>query len=625
VTKEQRLRALENQVRRLQRCVEHYQATSYRYSWLRFVVFFAGLLAAGLTFFFVGAWLSAICLVVGGLFFVLSVYLHGQVNEAIRRCQLWLQVKAAHIARAQLDWERIPARYHHQPEQDHPFEADLDLVGQRSLHGLLDTAVSYEGSQRLWELLRAPIPNLEWMRWRQQLVRELVPMHLFRDRLAVNAALGAGATRTWKASQLVDWLERHGAAASLRSWFVLLGAMAGLNAILFVANRMGLIPPWWQVSVAIYLGLWLVRSRAANAAWDEAMALEGSLRQLRVVFYQLESLSYRNRPGLRDLCEPFLDRDHRPSRYLVHITRVLAAMSLRENPLLRFLLNAVVPWDAYFVWRLNQIKAGMAKHARTWMEAWFELEALSSLANFAYLNPGYTFPDVQIAQPREGEPLFRAEALGHPLLPEENKVCNDLEISRMGQVTIVTGSNMAGKSVFLKTVAMNVALACAGGPVNARQLETVPFRLFTSMRIGESVTDGISYFYGEVRRLKALLAELEREHPLPLLFCIDEIFRGTNNRERLIGSRAYVRAVAGKNGLGFIATHDLELTKLAVEVPLVVNYHFRDDIAGHRMVFDYTLRPGPCPTTNALKIMEMEGLPVQGGYGDATVPADGLL
>jgi DNA mismatch repair ATPase MutS len=102
---------------------------------------------------------------------------------------------------------------------------------------------------------------------------------------------------------------------------------------------------------------------------------------------------------------------------------------------------------------------------------------------------------------------------------------------------------------------------------------------------------------------------LEGDHELPLLFCIDEIFRGTNNRERLIGSRAYVRALAGKHGVGLIATHDLELTNLADGIPWVQNYHFRDRVEGDRLVFDYRLRPGPCPTTNALRIMQLEGLP----------------
>jgi DNA mismatch repair ATPase MutS len=124
------------------------------------------------------------------------------------------------------------------------------------------------------------------------------------------------------------------------------------------------------------------------------------------------------------------------------------------------------------------------------------------------------------------------------------------------------------------------------------------------------VTDGISYFYAEVRRLKALLEALRAPDPRPLFFLIDEIFRGTNNRERLIGSRAYVAALSGGHGVGVVATHDLELVQLAETLPGVRNFHFRDEIAGGRMVFDYTLRPGPSPTTNALKIMRAAGLPV---------------
>jgi DNA mismatch repair ATPase MutS len=200
--------------------------------------------------------------------------------------------------------------------------------------------------------------------------------------------------------------------------------------------------------------------------------------------------------------------------------------------------------------------------------------------------------------------------MGHPLISPEQKVRNDYRIDRLGEVHIITGSNMAGKSSFLRTAGINLCLAYAGGAVDALELQTSLFRLFTAIRVTDSVTDGISYFYAEVKRLKALLLELQRKDARPLFFLIDEIFRGTNNRERLIGSRAYIRALVGENGLGLIATHDLELVQLAQEMPQVSNFHFRDAIEDGRMVFDYLLRPGPSPTTNALKVMAEEGLPV---------------
>jgi DNA mismatch repair ATPase MutS len=146
--------------------------------------------------------------------------------------------------------------------------------------------------------------------------------------------------------------------------------------------------------------------------------------------------------------------------------------------------------------------------------------------------------------------------------------------------------------------------------VDAAELSLLPFRLFTTINVSDSLPDGISYFYAEVRRLKLLLDELKRADPYPLFFLIDEIFRGTNNRERQIGSRAYVEALAGGHGVGAISTHDLELVRLADALSEVTNYHFREEVQAGRLVFDYRLRPGPSPSTNALKIMQLEGLPV---------------
>ncbi|MCA9997375.1 MAG: hypothetical protein KDE56_16565, partial [Anaerolineales bacterium] len=188
------------------------------------------------------------------------------------------------------------------------------------------------------------------------------------------------------------------------------------------------------------------------------------------------------------------------------------------------------------------------------------------------------------------------------------RVGNDFRVEKVGQLFILTGSNMSGKSSFLRTLGVNLCLAYAGGPVLAVSFTTALFRPFAAIRVTDSVVDGFSYFYAEVRRLRALLDALQTPNALPLFFLIDEIFRGTNNRERLIGSRAYIQAIAGQNGVGLIATHDLELVQLADEMPDIANLHFRDEVVAGQMVFDYTLRPGPSPTTNALKIMRLAGL-----------------
>src|SRR5207237_193137 len=168
------------------------------------------------------------------------------------------------------------------------------------------------------------------------------------------------------------------------------------------------------------------------------------------------------------------------------------------------------------------------------------------------------------------QPYRRDCRLYQPLLPQEWRVCNYFTLAHLGEIAIVTGSNMSGKSTFLRTLGINLCLAYAGGPVNASAFHTSLFRLFTCIKISDSVTDGYSYFYAEVKRLKALLTTLElseKEKSMPLFFLIDEIFKGTNNRERLIGGESYISALVGRNCLGVVSTHDLELVKLADALP----------------------------------------------------------
>jgi DNA mismatch repair ATPase MutS len=270
------------------------------------------------------------------------------------------------------------------------------------------------------------------------------------------------------------------------------------------------------------------------------------------------------------------------------------------------LINTVLPWDFFFAYLAARLKDGITGVLPQWLEIWVELEALNALANFAYLNPDYNFPVV--ADDFDG--VFSTRLIGHPLIPKEQVVCNDFRVDDLGGIAIITGSNMAGKSTFLKTVGINLCLAYAGAPAYAENLQIRPLRLHTCMKISDSIIDGYSYFYAEVRCLKKLQLKVQLKDEYPVLYLVDEIFRGTNNRERLIGSRAYIRAMIGENASGLIATHDLELANLTDESPNIVNYHFRDEVRENRLAFDYRIHPGPSPTTNALRIMQMEGLPV---------------
>src|ERR1700752_1178204 len=612
-----RLQQLEKQIARLGRRADQLNVISGKYWTARRIVFISGLVlplpfcnCAGTK----SAWFVAALLAI--LFFVVAMF-HSRVRDSLTRNSLLIEIKKVQIARIQLHWERLPrAEQTRSPDANHPFESDLDISGDRSLHRLIDCAVTREGSERLRSWLLNSQPGARLIEHRQQLVRELKSHSLFRDKLQLLSAVAristAGPVQSkqyssrWNSNVLVDWIQRSGPKSSLVPTVISLSVLSALNLASILLWSFDLIPRIWPFVLLAYIGTMLWRQSLIAGAWAELHDLEKALRHFEIVFNYLESHSYRRTPALAKICAPFADEGKRPSIEIRRLGRLAAALGVRTNPLLHLLVHLLFPWDFFFTYRLDLVKKEIAHLLPRWLDAWHELEALNSLANFAYLNPHYVFPEL-IAEPG----LFGARNLGHPLLKPEAKVCNDFALDHENRIVILTGSNMAGKSTFLRTIGVNLSLAYAGAPVNASHLQTSLFRIFTCIKVSDSVQDGLSYFYAEVKRLQALLAATKMNDKLPVLFLIDEIFRGTNSRERLIGSRSSIRALSQGSSMGLIATHDLELIKLADEIDGVTNYHFREDVRDGRMVFDYCLRPGPCPTTNALKIMSLEGLPVE--------------
>ena len=612
--KQAKFRALHNQIERLNGRLSHLLQQDNQLSQIRLGLFVVGALISGFLFLKYGPVVWIWGSMPAFLPFVGLVAYHRGIQTAVSRFTLWLQIKKNHLARMSLDWDLLPTAMPIPPRFDHPFALDVDLLGERSLHHLLDTAVSEEGSLRLREWLIEVAPQLDQILQRQRLVQELMTFRLFRDKLTLNAALineEESDKKRWVGRQLVEWLHQGDESGSLRPLLLILSGLAVINITLFLLDANGILKGWWLLPWIIYVLIFSIRGgKGVSRLFQESTFLQNGLQTLNTVFQFLEQGRYGNRPHLRELCVPFLDEGERPSQHIKRVTRVVAGVGVRQNPLLGMLLNMIVPWDIYFAYRLQQCRQDLLQYLPTWLDVWYELEALNGLATFADLNPAITrFPELNETK-KVDEPLFDVVEMGHPLIGDGQRVCNDYHLNSLGDITLITGSNMSGKSSFLRTIGVNLSLAYAGGVVMAHSMQTQLFRLYSSMRVNDSLVDGFSFFYAEVRRLQMLLQALEDERKRPLIFLIDEIFRGTNNRERLIGSRAYIRALADSAGVGIIATHDLELVSLADENPSIQNAHFRDDVQDGKMIFDYLLRSGPCPTTNALKIMRLAGLPV---------------
>ncbi len=620
----QREYALAKQIQRFSLRLDKLRRISKRYSNIRLAIVLIGISATLACFQYAGFWQGWIAATTAITAFCIVLRCHGRVNDSITRHEIQLELKSEQVARLRLDWDRLPAIPSLPAQADHPFGIDLDIIGDRSLHRLMDTTISMDGSRRFGSWLMETEPDPDCILKRQALVRELAPLTLFRDKLIMNARkVSKGPRKRFDTNNLLEWFQKRESTASTAKALYPLTALALIDMLIYGLSALRIIGPEYvnimYVLFFLYIGAILFLQAGVKKAFGNAMEIESTLNELYPVFRQLEKFHYSSgAPGMTGLCAPFADLRNRPSTQLKRVSRVISGISVRGNPIIWFLLNGVLPWDIYFVRLLERCRNDMLTLLPNWLDTLHEIEALGSLANFAYLNPDYSYPELTTATAgpvdpginRIAQPAFKAEGLGHPLIPAGKRIHNNFSFDEHSRIALITGSNMAGKSSFLRTLGINACLAYAGAPVCAADLGIGLFRVFACIRINDSLTDGFSLFYAEVKRLKMLLSAVESDSSFQVLFLIDEIFRGTNNIERFIGSRAFVRTLAKLPTIGAVATHDLELAKLTEENEAISNYHFREEVQNGRMIFDYILRPGPCPTTNALKIMSMAGLPV---------------
>lgn len=540
------------------------------------------------------------------VFLAVAAY-HNRVETRIHRLRHWKQIKLTHLARMALDWSAIPPRPGEAPKS-HPFAADLDLFGPHSLTHLLDTTVSDHGRERLQDwLLEQPAPSRDWHA-RQSLAQELTPRSLFRDRLALDAKLTGD--QEINGRRLAAVTEHSINLPHLDTILVVQGLLALTTISLALATIFGRLPGYWMFSFAAYVLIYFMTDHGEELL-EHAVGLHHETERLATVLGYIERHARRRNAVLASTWATLIGGAS-PTVQLARAARILHAISIKAHPLVHLIVNALCPWDLWFLRRLIRAQQNIQQALPQWLNCLAEVEAASALATFAYLHPDYAWPTpLTMSGEQNGTPpTLQADRLAHPLLSAKTRVANDVRLAGRGSIHLITGSNMSGKSTFLRTIGINLCLAQAGGPVCARSFEWTWSRLACCIRVDDSLDAGLSFFYAEVKRLKTILDTTQESTAPPTLFLIDEIFKGTNNRERLIGSQAYITALSQGNGFGLVSTHDLELADLEPDVPGLTNAHFQETVSNGALEFDYRLRPGPCPTTNALRIMELEGLPI---------------
>jgi hypothetical protein len=487
-------------------------------------------------------------------------------------------------------------------ERNYLYAEDLDIFGKAGLFELLSQARLPMGENLLAEWLCKP-PELQAILERQKLVAELRENLDLREYLAVT---GEALRSRLQPESLAGWAEDSARlpGGPWRAIAVLLPPTF-LAALTFYFTRGVYSPLLVVLALEVVLRRWL-RPRAEEVMHGVSCNAEGLLLFAQVlqrferenfVSLQLQQLA----AGLRGT-----NNNSKPASYLINKLARIVYWIDGEHSLLGHLAELPFLYSVQVGYAAEAWRRRWGRELRSWAAAAGEMEALLSLAGYAYEHPQDPFPTF-VDGPTQGT-IFRGEELGHPLIPAAQSVRNSVSLDQNTRVLLVSGSNMSGKSTFLRTVGINTVLAMAGAPIRGKSLQLSPLALGTRIRSGDSLQEGRSNFYTEILHIRRVF-ELMKENNYPLLFLFDELLEGTNSKDRRIGAQSLLEALLKGGAIGVITTHDLALTEIgaAIGTPLR-NMHFSDQVVNGKMYFDYRLRDGVVTKSNALELMRLVGL-----------------
>ncbi len=559
--------------------------------------------------------LGALALLV--VLFGVLVSRHRRARERERKEEVLRSLASEGIHRLDRDWsaldDALPDVERAAPDVDtaHPYARDLDIFGTASLTRLAGPVTSGSGRALLRDWLLAPA-HPDGVLARQKAVAELVPALELRLGLTALGRL-APPSDEQAADAVIGWAEGHPWLHGRRWTLVAAWALPTLLVALVGLEIWGGAPPLWIVPLVLQLWLLARLHKEATAGFsvveEGSAALQSASPQLRLMADQRWSA-----PLLVELTER-LDTGGGPAHEALARLSTLTDIVESRRGLLYVALAPFLLLDVHLGFALDRWRVRWGQHLRAWLDALAHMEALSALASLGYDHPDWVMPrwETDRASGTEGDlAIVRAEAIGHPLLAPSACVRNDIEVGPPGTFLFITGSNMSGKSTLLRAVGTNVVLAGAGAPVCAHSFLLPPLRLWTSMRVDDSVVDGVSRFMAELLRVRSIVEAAGSAADAPVLYLVDEMLQGTNTAERRVAARAVLRHLLASGAIGSVTSHDLTLADAPDLVSGRRAFHLRERVesgeTGTRLTFDYVLRPGIATTRNALRLLEAVGL-----------------
>lgn len=499
-------------------------------------------------------------------------------------------------------------------DPNHPYTSDLDIFGQHSIFQLVNRTTTESGKIRLAEWLSEPASDNDIYN-RQKAIKELSQKLEWRQDFQASGMHFENKKSDY--FKLIAWVQKP--AVLLKHKYLYIAAALTLPVLFllctysFYANmtsQKGVIYFIFMLLVLLINSAILKRVKPLSediveTATDNINTLKG----YHSLINKIESEQFKSKT-ICELQSIFIKGKYSASKEISKLSEILdfsQQRPLKKNPIggnyMYVLLNSFLLLDIYLIIATEKWKSKNRAFLKSWAEVVSEFEVLNSFAGFCYSNPAYTFPEIT-----EKNNYVHFESLGHPLINSENRVCNNFHSEGQGDVVMITGSNMGGKSTFLRTVGVNLVLALAGAPCCAKYGQVTNLKIFTSMRTQDNLKNGISSFYAELNRIEKLLRLIENNQNM--YFLLDEMFKGTNSEDRHKGGFSLINQLKNLKTSGIIATHDIKLAKLSGDQKLVMNYSFNSEIKDGSMYFNYKLHPDICHDFNASELMKNSGIKI---------------
>jgi MutS domain V len=484
----------------------------------------------------------------------------------------------------------------------HAYSSDLDLFGASSVYQWLSRCHADQSKKLLADRLKAPL-LIGQIRNSQAAAKELSGKQTSCQQFQSYAVENPLSFSTEK--KLKDWTASPSAGFEKSYWTWIQNIYPVVPITIFTLYLLDDISSRAFVfcGVVFYI-MYLVLGRKISPEFAKLSKIESEVEGIYLQLLHIENEKF-DTELLRSLQVRLNPSSHHPASAVIKdFHGILKKIEYRSNLVVAPFLQFFLIWDIRQILSLNKWKRKNKIQINEWFGVIAEMEVAITLASLVYNEPGWCFPDVD-----ENYFHFKAEKIGHPLIPEEVRVTNDFELNGIGKMALITGSNMAGKSTFLRSLGVNTVLALMGSPVCADKMNICNMTLISSMRVADNLAENTSTFYAELKKIQFIIESINRrEHAFILL---DEVLRGTNSTDRHKGSKALVKQLLKEKAVAVMATHDTDLAHAESADEAVYNYHFEGKVVADELYFDYKIKKGICESLNATTLMKKIGIHFQ--------------